>query len=448
VGIALGRRRALFLVALLSILLVSINPSHAFATTTYPVPDEGLSFDANDSTPGSACAAGYGNLLSDAEADEVNFLKAGDTFRYQNVANIGGQRIDARVTLVSITGMQTRVFTSSTEAALDRLDKCDIDSKTRLVEVNFDSVSARPGDANFVLKFDFFEGATATAATLTNLKMNVEDIDSNQYLEVDNFTSTRLAPGRSATDLQEYSNTQSIEVGHTSPVTLSTTATARRFHALGSSSSSDPVAEKDKHVAEITYASTNSITLKLGVYESGGGSFDIDFRGFSFESDSQTQPSASDSSPNPATHLDLQARVGQAGASTPVLMEGEGLRPGSAYSLTLREPSRVIQSGNANTGGRFSHLVNLPSDLKPGSYTITLSAIGKNGESLVLTQSFRIAADGRFSQIGAAVPTVKGGLAQTGARSSVVLGGFAIAALATLAGMALSVTSRRRVQSL
>ena len=151
---------------------------------------------------------------------------------------------------------------------------------------------------------------------------------------------------------------------------------------------------------------------------------------------------------NPAVHLDLQARVGQQGANTPVLMEGEGLRPGSTYSLTLREPSRVIQSGSANTGGRFSHVVNVPSDLKPGSYSITLSAIGKSGESLVLIQSFRIGADGSFEYIGSAVPTVKGGLAQTGPDSSAVLGGFALALLATLVGVALAVTSRRRAQSL
>jgi hypothetical protein len=349
----LGRSGTLVLAAVLSLLLVGVNPSGARATTTYPVPDSGLNFDARDSSPANACTAGYGNLLSGAEADEINFLKAGDTFRYQNIANIGGQRIDAVVTLVSITGMQTRTFPTtppSTEAALDRLDKCDNDSGTRLVEINFDSVTARPGDANFVLKFDFFEGASGPAATLTNVKMNVEDIDNNQYLEVDNFTSTRLAPGRSAADLQEYSTGQSIEVGHSSPVTLTTTASARRFHALGSSSSGDSVSEQDKHVAEITYASTNSITLKLGVYESGSGSFDLDFRGFTFESDAQIQSSDSNPSANPATHLDLQASLGQQGANAPVLMEGEGLRPGSAYSLTLREPLRVIKSGSANTG--------------------------------------------------------------------------------------------------
>ena len=445
----LGRSSRLFLVAALSLLLVGLNPVGAQATTTYPVPDSGLNFDANDSDPTNACAAGYGNTIAGASTAEVNFLKAGDTFRYQNVANIGGQRIDARVTVVSITGMRSQTFAGpTTAAALDRLDKCDIDSKTRVVEINFDSVTALPGDANFVLKFDFFEGATGPAATLTNVKMNVEDIDSNQYLEVDNFTSSRLAPGRAASDLQEYRNGDSIEVGHSSTVPLSTTATARRFHALGSSSGSDPVAEQDKHVAEITYASTNSITLKLGVYESGGGSFDLDFRGFTFEADTQSNSPASSPSSNTATHLDLQGSVGQPGSNAPVLMEGQGLRPGAPYSLTLREPERVIQSGTTNTGGRFSHLVNLPPGLKPGSYTITLAAIGANGESLVLEKSFRIGSDGTFTQIGATVPTVRGGLAQTGPDEALVFGGLATATLATLVGVGLALANRRRATSL
>lgn len=404
-----------------------------------------MNFDANDSNPANACSTGFGNAVAGASSSEVNYLRAGDALRYQNVANIGGQRIDALVTLVSISGMDSQTFSSgpSPAVALDRLDKCDVDSDSGLVEVNFDSDTPLPGDANFVLKFDFFEGATATAATLTNLKMNVEDIDSNQYLEVDNFTSSRLASGRGATDLQEYSNGQSIEVGHTSPVVLSTTASARRFHALGSSSGSDPAAERDKHVAEISYASTSSITLKLGVYESGSGSFDLDFRGFTFESDSQAETSSSAPANNPATHLDLQARLAQPAANTSVLMEGEGLRPGSSYSLTLREPTRVIKSGSTNSGGRFSHFVNLPADIRPGSYTITLSAIGKNGESLILTQSFTVGADGTFTKIGKAVPTVAGGLATTGPTDALVLGGGAVAALLTIVGASLLFARRR-----
>jgi LPXTG-motif cell wall-anchored protein len=57
--------------------------------------------------------------------------------------------------------------------------------------------------------------------------------------------------------------------------------TARRFHATG-----DGDLEPDKHVVEVTYASVSSLSFKLGSYGTGSGSFDIEFRGFSFASDS------------------------------------------------------------------------------------------------------------------------------------------------------------------
>jgi hypothetical protein len=192
------------------------------------------------------------------------------------------------------------------------------------------------------------------------------------------------------------------------------------------------VAHGDRVWVAVAYSGTNRV-----------------MRSFTISSATESSSSTTERSvSNPAIHLDLQARLGQQGANAPVLMEGEGLRPGTAYSLALQEPLRIIQSGSASTGGRFSHLVNVPSDLKPGSYRITLTAIGTSGESLVLVQSFRIGADGSFAYIGSAVPTFKGGLAQTGPDSAEALGGFAFALLATLVGVALAVTSRRRVKPL
>jgi hypothetical protein len=283
------------LLAILASGLSTAGANPAFASATYDVPDDGLSFDTRGTTP---CTVGYGNSLTEldinndpvllGENDEVNFLKATDSLTYTNVATIGGQVIDARVTLASISGMQAQDFGAPTGvvSALDRLDKCDADSKARLIEVNFDNDQTPGGaeEAYFVLEIAFFLGGTSTPATLTNLKMNVEDVDSDQYLEVDNFTSTRLADGRAADDLQEYGDSTFVANG--TSVTLSGMGTAKRFHATGSSSSGDRSVETDKHVVEVTYASVSSLSLKLGSYGRGSGSFDINFRGFSFTSDS------------------------------------------------------------------------------------------------------------------------------------------------------------------
>jgi hypothetical protein len=280
------------LLILLSSLLTLGGVSPASAST-YTVPESGLSFDANDTLEADVCTTGFGNVLLDefgdpavdvfgdpfTEDDEINFLIATESVTYKNVAEINGDAIDARVTLTSITGMYQQEYRSNAPV-LDRLDKCDIDSKSGLVELSFDSETSTPGDANFVLTIEFLQGGNP--ATLNNLKMNVEDVDSNQYLEVDNFSSVRLADNRGSSDVQAYQNGEIIDVDGNDVTVTTGSATARRYHSSGSSSSSDPALEKDKHVVEVTYASVSSIELKLGAYEDGGGSFDLNFKGFTF----------------------------------------------------------------------------------------------------------------------------------------------------------------------
>jgi|GEM_PF-2337696 len=265
--------------------LSTAGANSAFAIGPYPVPEDGLSFDTRVTTP---CTTGYGNSFPLDDTDEVNFLKATDSLTYTNVATIGGQVIDATVTLTAISGMAEQTFLATTEAALDRLDKCDptAPDEARLIEISFDndSTTGVEEEAYFVLGIAFFLGGTSTPAILTNLKLNVEDIDNDQYLEVDNFTSTLLADGRASDDLQEYGDGTFTANG--TSVTLTGMGTAKRFHATGSSSSGDGAVETDKHVVEVTYASVSSLSLKLGSYGTGSGSFDIDFRGFSFASDS------------------------------------------------------------------------------------------------------------------------------------------------------------------
>jgi hypothetical protein len=274
-------RKGLMLLLVAALTFGSSAP--AISSTTYAVPAGGLSFDANDALEANPCTTGFGNSLSFKENDEVNGLIAGEFLTYENVATIDGVVIDAKVTLTSISGMRAERSAS----VLDRLDKCDVDSKTGLVELNFESVTASPGDANFVLTIDFL--ANGNPATLTNLKMNVEDIDHNQYLEVDNYTSAILASGRGGEDVQEYENGDVIDVGSgLSSSPISTTATARRFHALGGSSSEDGSTETDKHVVEVTYASVSSLVLRLGAYEDDGGSFDLNFKGFTFTAPTET----------------------------------------------------------------------------------------------------------------------------------------------------------------
>lgn len=429
-------------------LLLFLSPAPAQASTTYEVPESGLSFDANDTAESNPCTAGYGNTLTvidgKPENDEVSFLRATDSLRYRNVVTIGGQAIDAKVTLTSITGMETRDFGAGAVSTLRRLDKCDVDADSALMEIGFRSVTASPGDANFVITIEFLESGGSTAATLTNLKMNVEDIDNNQYLEVDNFSSTRLAPGRDATDVQEYSNGDTIEVGASPSPTLTTTATARRFHSLGSSTSSDGTTETDKHVVEVTYASVSTLVLKLGAYTSGSGSFDLNFRGFEFESDTQQPVSGGETAgvTGPAIALTPLFRVGEQACGREVLTSGFGLKTGSQQTLTLWQPrTQLSQSVLSGTG--FEESTRMPASLSAGTYQLTLSATGQSDQPLDLVRTFSVDRSCVVTALdeGRAGSVSSSALARTGTEVPYGLIGLTVALLA--AGLLAIGTARR-----
>jgi hexosaminidase len=74
-------------------------------------------------------------------------------------------------------------------------------------------------------------------------------------------------------------------------------------------------------------------------------------------------------------------------------MEGQGLKPGSSYSLEARPTPVTVKGEVVSSGSSFSPTVNLPSGISPGVHTITLSGIGSGGENLVLTQSFTVPLD-------------------------------------------------------
>lgn len=281
-----------------ALILSGATPASA---SPYAVPESGLSFDTTDTVESDVCTTGYGNVLTDElgdpltddlgdpipEDDEINYLIQGESVTYLNVAEIDGDSIDARVTLSDILGMASQEGRpdDSTAPVLERLDKCEEgDGEAGLIEAKFDSAEFSPSESYFELTIDFL--VEGSPVTLNDLIMNVEDIDSNQFLEVDDFNSVRLADNRGETDVQEYSDGEVIDVDG-SPVTVNASSpTALRFFASGSSDSSDGAEETDKHVVELTYSAVDSIVLRLGAYENGGGSFDLNFSGFEFASDS------------------------------------------------------------------------------------------------------------------------------------------------------------------
>lgn len=147
----------------------------------------------------------------------------------------------------------------------------------------------------------------------------------------------------------------------------------------------------------------------------------------------------------PRIHLDLIAKAGDVVAGAPVLIEGQGLQPGSAYSLVMRSTPTTVTTGTVSSGGRFSTTVNLPPGIAPGTHTITLTAIGSDGSTLSLVTTFVVSSAGTFASISPGVGSVVGGLAATGPNSS-ALSLAAASSLALVAlGLAVFASSRRKV---
>jgi hypothetical protein len=489
-----ARYRIGAVLAIASIVVLGSSVATHASDPSYPVQSDGLSFDADDTLEANPCTTGYGNNLFQEEADpllnedhglygdfaksdEVNFLRANvlpgptNSLTYRRVAVIDGTPIDARISVTVIDGLVVPVWASNTDWAaffigsgswtdwqnqpvLNRLDKCGTEN-ARLVELEFQSARNRPNEGHFKVQIDFFVGTSGSTppsvpARLTNLKMNVEDVDSNQYLEVDNFTSIRLAPERGPGNAQEYQNGGDIDLGSgiTSGALSLSSPTARRFHALDRSDPDDPVSDRDKHVVEVTYASVESITLQLGTYRSSGSpSFELNFRGFTFQSDPvsppapATQADSPEKSVEPAIHLDMKGNIGAPVSASSALIEGQGLKRSSAYTLRLGPSGQVLKTGSVSRDGTFAHTISLPPGLSPGRYFVELSAVGANGEVLVLKQFFTVGSGGVLLSIETAMPT-KASLANTGVGDTALLMAYGSMGL-LFAGLTLVASARR-----
>jgi hypothetical protein len=423
------------------------HPSSSSATSTrvIPVPAQGLVF-ANFTDP-------------------VSGLAEGATVRFTNVVPAASPEVDAIVTIVDLH--QVEATSDSGVLGLNRIDEVSsappvtddspLDVRIRnMTSVGGTDSDARPDDdetttadqAFVEFRIDFVEDNTLTPVVLQNLGVNIVDIDNDQFVEAAGFSTFELS-STPATNIQ-VGRAPAASFLASGGQTFSPTVPAGSASFFASQSSDDP--DQD-HWVSFTYPDVQTLSFKAGSFVEGSASFLFEF----VEADWSVPPVSGTADPvvvsesavasRPAIHLDLQGRAGQPAARTPVLMEGEALKPGSPYSLTLRQPARTIQSGLANTGGRFSHLMALPADLAPGSYTLTLQAVGVNGESLILTQSVTVGPNGVFTRIGTAVPTVSGGLASTGVSDARVVAGLATAVLLGLAGAALLSLRRGNARS-
>jgi len=93
----------------------------------------------------------------------------------------------------------------------------------------------------------------------------------------------------------------------------------------------------------------------------------------------------------PAIALTPSLRVGEVACGREVVANGEGLKAGSPYSLSL-DSSLVLSSGTVKSSA-FETLATLPLSLSTGSHMLTLSAVGEDGGTLTLQRAFSVDTD-------------------------------------------------------
>ena len=123
-----------------------------------------------------------GQTVTD-ENDLGTGLAPNSSIRYDNVATIDGNVIDAVVTFVGGTNLYD--YDSGETGWIVRLDdEFPDDEEDPFIEARIDVEDGFPSaTADFTV--DFFESGTNTPVTLSNLAMNIYDIDSLQSAQVD-----------------------------------------------------------------------------------------------------------------------------------------------------------------------------------------------------------------------------------------------------------------------
>lgn len=150
---------------------------------------------------------------------------------------------------------------------------------------------------------------------------------------------------------------------------------------------------------------------------------------------------------SPAIALNLEAAPGSPVSGAEVGAGGQGLLPGSVYTLALSGMSDPLGSGTVNDLGNFGLSPGLGS-LAPGAYSLRLTANASDGGVLVLVQDFSVDEAGLLVNVTEAmgsqtVTTSSPTLAQTGASSAVVVAGSLGLGFLVLGAIFQSVARRR-----
>jgi len=235
-----------------------------------PGPAHAVTVDVN-STP-IVFANGVNDPKIGAEAP------VGFSHRYNNVVTVGGVSVDAIVTVMSATGIDSDDdHASGANNLLDELD--DNGSPGNAIRARLDvfGLDNQSGDTNFqgeaVLRVAFLQSGTQNAATLQNVVINVKDIDSMQFVEFAAISSYKLT-----------NNTEVSVATNTTNPSLVTAGSTRFFEPSGNGSSDTD----EENWVQVSYNQLSFVDIKVGARQSGGAYYGIEFSAATFTATTAT----------------------------------------------------------------------------------------------------------------------------------------------------------------
>lgn len=196
----------------------------------------------------------------------------GFSHRYNNVVTVGGVSVDAIVSVISATGIDSDDdHASGANNLLDELDDNGLPGaaiRTRLDIFGLDNQSADPNfQGETVIRVAFMQSGTQNSTTLQNVVINVKDIDSLQFVEFAAISSYKLT-----------NNTEISVATNTSAPSLVTAGSTRFFEPNGNPS--DNIDEENW--VQVSYNQLSFVDIKVGARQSGSAYYGIEFSAATF----------------------------------------------------------------------------------------------------------------------------------------------------------------------
>lgn len=208
---------------------------------------------------GTTFRFGYdGQTVTDTADLDYGAFPEGTSIRYDEVATIDGTVIDAVVTFVNGTNLYS--WFSNEADMLQRIDDTfPDDEEDPFIELSVGG-NEQGGFAIAEMSVEFFEGGTNTPVTISNLPMNVYDIDSLQWVEVEGAAG--------------YSVSTNTHLTVTNP-----SAGTYRFTSPDEETSGDDGTAYTIGRGKVILSATSEVTFRVAVPNDveAGGSFDVDF---------------------------------------------------------------------------------------------------------------------------------------------------------------------------